>query len=81
MQLAGAGADRKEAHCPRNPQRNAAMIDYIAKIGRMEQDGSVTHLRTIVVQGVSIDHACKVAEQNRIEGDEMVIHMWRKEGV
>ena len=56
------------------------MIDYIAKIGRMERDGSVTHLRTIVVQGVSIDHACKVAEQNRIEGDEMVIHMWRKEG-
>ena len=56
------------------------MMNYIAKIGRMEQDGSVTHLRTITVQGVSIDHACKVAEQNRISEDEMVIHMWRKEG-
>jgi hypothetical protein len=56
------------------------MMNYIAKIGRMEQDGSVTHLRTITVRGVSIDHACKVAEQNRISEDEMVIHMWRKEG-
>lgn len=53
------------------------MIEYTAKIGRMEQDGSITYLRTITVQGVSIEHACKVAEQNRISEDEMVLHMWK----
>ena len=53
------------------------MIEYTAKIGRMEQDGSITYLRTITVQVVSIEHACKVAEQNRISEDEMVLHMWK----